>query len=67
MTSPQELLTVAEVACQLGVSVWTVRRHIDAGHVPDALDVGAGSAPRYRIPASAVATLRRKLRTKRPR
>ncbi|WP_328435746.1 helix-turn-helix domain-containing protein [Nocardia puris] len=34
MTTPRELLTVAEVAERYGVSTRTVRNWVDSGHVP---------------------------------
>ena len=41
-------LDVREAAAELGVSVKTVRRMIKAGKIR-AVDIGAGSVPRWRI------------------
>lgn len=65
MSDEQRMLTVAEVAEQLRVSEWTVRRHIEAGHAPGAVDVGVGQVPRYRIPVAEVELLRSHLRPSR--
>jgi excisionase family DNA binding protein len=42
----RENLTVAEIALDLGVSVWTVRRKIASGELPAVHTGGKGSAVR---------------------
>jgi excisionase family DNA binding protein len=49
----EELLTVAEVAMELGCSAPTVRRWIHEGHLT-AHKIGPGRAGLVRIPRSAV-------------
>ena len=49
----EELLTVAEVAMELGCSAPTVRRWIHEGHLA-ALKLGPGRAGLVRIPRSAI-------------
>lgn len=59
----QRMLTVSEAAERLGVSPRTVRRQIAAGRVPEAEDVGAAGVPRYRIPAAAIARMRKSVKS----
>lgn len=54
-TAPQ-LLTVAQVAERMGVSVRTVERFVSRGELP-AINVGSGTRPRLRIPESALIDL----------
>ena len=53
MTVLERHYTVAEVATALGKDPSTIRRMVDRGEFPGAVDVGEGRTS-YRIPASTI-------------